>query len=183
MFFLLLFTRYWFGVRRSRAADRTHFHKIALLPFFSWLGQFQWVRRVSDRNVVLASINTQLTPDSLLSLERFSIGGVDTVRGYRQNQLVSDNGVLGAVEFRIPLTENPRTLQINPFFEMGWGWNNRSDNPDPQFIAGLGLGVQWEVIKGLNARVDYGIPLVAVEDKGDTLQDNGLYFSLRYQPF
>lgn len=43
--------------------------------FFSWLGQFQWVRRVSDRNVVLASINTQLTPDSLLSLERFSIGG------------------------------------------------------------------------------------------------------------
>ncbi|MBV6626178.1 MAG: ShlB/FhaC/HecB family hemolysin secretion/activation protein [Rivularia sp. (in: Bacteria)] len=151
--------------------------------FFSWLGQFQWVRRVSDRNVVLASINTQLTPDSLLSLERFSIGGVDTVRGYRQNQLVSDNGVLGALELRIPLTENPQTLQINPFFEMGLGWNNRSENPDPEFIAGLGLGVQWEVTEGLNARVDYGIPLVAVEEKGDTLQDNGLYFSLRYQPF
>ena len=151
--------------------------------FFAWLGQFQWVRRVSDRNVVLASINTQLTPDSLLSLERFSIGGVDTVRGYRQNQLVSDNGVLGGVELRIPLTENPRTLQLNPFVEMGFGWNNRSDNPDPKFIAGLGLGVQWEVTEGLNARFDYGIPLVAVEDEGDTLQDNGLYFSLRYQPF
>ena len=151
--------------------------------FFSWLGQFQWVRRVSDRNVVLASINTQLTPDSLLSLERFSIGGVDTVRGYRQNQLVSDNGVLGAVELRIPLTKNPQTLQVNPFFEMGLGWNNRSENPNPKFIAGLGLGVQWEVVEGLNARVDYGIPLVAVEDRGETLQDNGLYFSLRYQPF
>ena len=66
---------------------------------------------------------------------------------------------------------------------MGLGWNNRSENPDTEFIAGLGLGVQWKVIEGLNARIDYGIPLVAVEDKGDTLQDNGLYFSLRYQPF
>ncbi|MGB3650239.1 MAG: ShlB/FhaC/HecB family hemolysin secretion/activation protein, partial [Rivularia sp. (in: cyanobacteria)] len=66
---------------------------------------------------LLTSINTQLTPDSLLSLERFSIGGVDTVRGYRQNQLVSDNGVLGAVELRIPLTENPKNLQVNPFVE------------------------------------------------------------------
>lgn len=151
--------------------------------FFSWLGQFQWVKKVSDNNILLARISTQLTPDSLLSLERFSIGGVDTVRGYRQNQLVSDNGVLGTVELRIPLTENPRTLQINPFFEMGMGWNNRSANPDPKFIAGLGLGVQWEVIESVNARLDYGIPLVAVEDEGNTLQDNGLYFSLRYQPF
>ncbi|MEC4819960.1 MAG: ShlB/FhaC/HecB family hemolysin secretion/activation protein, partial [Scytonema sp. PMC 1069.18] len=151
--------------------------------FFSWLGQFQWVQQVSPRTILLTSINAQLTPDSLLSLERFSIGGVDTVRGYRQNQLVSDNGILGAVELRIPLTQNPRTLQLNPFFEMGYGWNNQGANPESNFIAGVGLGVQWQVFRGLDIRLDYGIPLVAVEDEGDSLQDNGLYFSLRYQPF
>jgi hemolysin activation/secretion protein len=124
-----------------------------------------------------------ITPDSLLSLEKFSIGGVDTVRGYRQNQLVADNGILGAIELRIPVTKNPRTLQLTPFFEVGTGWNNRSENPDPSFIASLGLGMEWQVFRGLDVRLDYGIPLVGVKDKGDSLQDNGFNFSLRYQPF
>ncbi|BDA76480.1 surface antigen (D15) (plasmid) [Calothrix sp. PCC 7716] len=151
--------------------------------FFAWLGQFQWVQQISPRTIFLTSINAQLTPDSLLSLERFSIGGVDTVRGYRQNQIVSDNGILATAELRIPLTENPRKLQLNPFVEMGTGWNNSGDNPDPGFIIGVGLGVQWQPIRGLDLRVDYGIPLVSVKDKGNSLQENGLYFSLRYQPF
>lgn len=84
--------------------------------FFSWLGQFQWVQQLSPRNLLVARIDAQLTPDSLLSLERFSMGGVDTVRGYRQNQLVSDNGILGSVEVRVPLTSDPRILQLAPFF-------------------------------------------------------------------
>lgn len=151
--------------------------------FFAWLGQFQWVQQISPRAIFLTSLNTQLTPDSLLSLERFSLGGVDTVRGYRQNQIVSDNGILATAELRIPLTQNPRQLQLNPFVEIGTGWNNRGDNPDPGWIIGTGLGVQWQPIPGLNVRVDYGIPLVPVKDKGNSLQENGLYFSLRYQPF
>ncbi len=151
--------------------------------FFSWLGQFQWVQQLSPRILFLTRIDTQLTPDSLLSLEKFSLGGVDTVRGYRQNQLVSDNGILGAIELRIPITSNPRTLQLSPFFEMGAGWNNRIENPDPSFITSLGLGIEWQVFRGLDVRLDYGIPLVEVRDEGDSLQDNGFYFSLRYQPF
>jgi hemolysin activation/secretion protein len=151
--------------------------------FFSWLGQFQWVQQVSPRMLLLTRIDTQLTPDSLLSLEKFSLGGVDTVRGYRQNQLVADNGILGAIELRIPVTKNPRTLQLTPFFEVGTGWNNRSENPDPSFIASLGLGMEWQVFRGLDVRLDYGIPLVGVRDKGDSLQDSGFNFSLRYQPF
>lgn len=151
--------------------------------FFSWLGQFQWVQQLSPRAILTTAIDTQLTPDSLLSLERFSIGGVDTVRGYRENQLVSDNGVVASVELRIPVTANPDTLQINPFFEIGGGWNNRDSDPDPNLIAGLGLGIQWQVTRGLDVRLDYGIPLVGVRNRGDSLQDNGFYFSLRYQPF
>ncbi|MEH2067476.1 MAG: ShlB/FhaC/HecB family hemolysin secretion/activation protein [Nostoc sp.] len=149
--------------------------------FFSWLGQFQWVQQLSPRVLLLTRINTQLTPDSLLSLERFSIGGVDTVRGYRQNQLVSDNGVASSVELRVPVTANPRTLQIKSFFDIGGGWNNRDADPDPNLIAGVGLGVEWQVTRGLDVGLDYGIPLVGVSDRGDSLQDNGFYFSLQYQ--
>lgn len=151
--------------------------------FFSWVGQFQWVQRLSPRILMLAKINTQLTPDSLLTLEKISIGGVETVRGYRQNQLVADNGVVGGIEVRIPLTSNVETLQVLPFFDIGTVWNNRDRNPDPQTLASLGLGLQWQPISGLLLRVDYGLPLIVTSDRGSSLQDNGFNFSVRYQPF
>ncbi|WP_373525981.1 ShlB/FhaC/HecB family hemolysin secretion/activation protein [Nostoc sp.] len=151
--------------------------------FFSWVGQFQWVQRLSPRILMLAKVNTQLTPDSLLSLEKISIGGVDTVRGYGQNQLVADNGVVGGVEVRIPLASNLETLQLIPFFDIGTVWNNRGSNPDSQTLASLGLALNWQPFNGLVLRADYGIPLIGTSDRGNSLQDNGFNFLVRYQPF
>lgn len=151
--------------------------------FFSWVGQVQWVQQLSSRNLLITRLSTQLTPDSLLSLEQFSIGGVDTVRGYAQNQLVADNGVLGTIEFRIPVTRNPQRLQLTPFFDAGTVWNNRTPDPETSTIAGLGLGLRAEVLPNLFARVDYGIPLIDVDSDSDSLQEDGFYFSLRFQPF
>ncbi|KAM3108465.1 ShlB/FhaC/HecB family hemolysin secretion/activation protein [Phormidesmis sp. 146-33] len=160
--------------------------------FFSWLGQFQWVQQLSTRNLLVARIDAQLTPDSLLSLERFSLGGVDTIRGYRQNQLVADNGLLGSVEVRIPLTSDPSVLQLVPFVEMGTVWNNREVDPDPATIASLGLGLRWLMTPNLLLRLDYGIPFISVGESAgvcacanrrNSLQENGFYFSIRYQPF
>ncbi|HEY9697848.1 MAG TPA: ShlB/FhaC/HecB family hemolysin secretion/activation protein [Trichocoleus sp.] len=151
--------------------------------FFAWLGQFQWVQRLAPRWVLVSRLVTQLTPDSLLSLERFGYGGVSTVRGYRQNQLVTDNGVLGAVEARFSLLPDSNRFQLVPFAEIGHGWNNESPDPATATLASVGLGVRWAVTPDLAIGLDYGIPLIDVEDEGDSLQDNGLYFSVRYQPF
>ncbi|MDJ0736012.1 MAG: ShlB/FhaC/HecB family hemolysin secretion/activation protein [Nostocaceae cyanobacterium] len=151
--------------------------------FFAWIGQFQWVQRLSPRVLMLAKVNTQLTGDSLLAAEKISIGGVETVRGYRQNEIVSDSGIVGTVEVRIPLSAEVEKLQLVPFFDIGTGWNNRGINPDPQTLASLGLGLRWQPIRGLSLRADYGIPLIEASDRGDSLQDNGLSFSVRYQPF
>ncbi|YAG11823.1 ShlB/FhaC/HecB family hemolysin secretion/activation protein [Nostoc sp. DSM 114161] len=150
--------------------------------FFSWLGQFQWVQRLSPRTILLARLNAQLTGDSLLSLEKFSIGGVDTVRGYRQNEFVADNGITASIEARIPLTSS-NTLQVAPFFDIGTAWNNRGTNSSSETLASLGLGLIWQPIQNLNLRLDYGIPLIDVNSSGNTLQDNGFTFSLRYQAF
>lgn len=150
--------------------------------FFAWLGQFQWVQQLSPGTLLLARVDAQLTPDSLLPLEQLGIGGVDTVRGYRQNQLVTDNGILASVEVRIPLTL-ANVLQLAPFFDIGTAWNNRSPDPEPTTLASIGLGFRWLIGDALALRLDYGIPLVAVSNRGDSLQDHGLYFSVRYQPF
>ena len=151
--------------------------------FFSWQGQFQWVQQLSPGTLLLARIAAQLTPDFLLPLEQFSLGGVDTVRGYRQNQLLTDNGILGSVEVRIPLTSDPSVLQLTPFVDVGTGWNNQGPDPDPSTLVGIGLGLRWLISSGLSARLDYGIPLNSVDNQGNSLQENGFYFSLRYQPF
>ncbi|MEO1430559.1 MAG: ShlB/FhaC/HecB family hemolysin secretion/activation protein [Cyanobacteria bacterium J06633_8] len=151
--------------------------------FVAWVGQFQWVQRLSPRILMLAKVNTQLTGDSLLSAEKISIGGVDTIRGYRQNQVVTDSGVVGGIEVRIPLASEVETLQLIPFFDIGTGWNNRGENPSPQTLASLGLGLQWQPLRGLGLRADYGIPLIGRGESGDSLQENGFNFSIRYQPF
>lgn len=151
--------------------------------FVAWLGQFQWVEQISPRFLLVSRLSTQLTPDSLLPLERFGFGGVGTVRGYPQNQLVTDNGVLGSIEARIPITRNPNRLQLTPFVEAAHGWNNTTPDPTEDTLFSLGLGVRWLITSDLSVRVDYGIPLIDVGDRGNSLQDNGLYFSVRYQPF
>ncbi len=151
--------------------------------FFAWLGQFQWVQGLSPRWVLVSRLNAQLTPDSLLPLERFGYGGVDTLRGYRQNQLVTDNGVLGSVEARFSLLPNSNHLQLIPFVDAGTGWNNRTPDPNPSTLASVGLGLRWLITPDLSVRLDYGIPLIDVKNDGNSLQDHGFYFSLRYEPF
>ena len=151
--------------------------------FFVWQGQFQWVEQLSPRMLLITRVGGQFTDNSLLSLERFSLGGVNTVRGYQENQLVTDSGVLGTLELRIPVTKNLDTLQLNPFIEFGTGWNNDEPDPENSTIASVGLGMRWAISAGFVFNVDYGIPLIDVDDDGDSLQENGFHASLRYQPF
>lgn len=153
--------------------------------FFSWLGQFQWVQALSQDATLIARVGSQLTGNSLLPLEQFSIGGVDTVRGYRQNQRVGDNGVAGSVELRVPVVRSDSIglIQLAPFFDVGTIWNNQGEIPAPSTLVSLGLGLSWQLAPYFAARLDYGIPLNPISDQGNSLQDNGLFFSIRVQPF
>ena len=150
--------------------------------FLAWRGQFQWVQQLSPRILLVTGFGTQLTLDSLLSLEKFSLGGINTIRGYSENRLVTDNGIFSSVELRVPVTSNPQTFQLTPFVEVGTGWNNEEPDTDPITLASFGLGMRWSITSKLRMRLDYGIPLANTED-GNSLQDNGLHWSLNYQLF
>ncbi len=154
--------------------------------FFSWVGQFQWVQALSRDVIAIARVATQLTPDALLPLEQFSIGGLDTVRGYRQNFRVGDNGVVSSLEIRVPILQQADgigTVQLVPFVDVGKVWNKAFPISSPQLLASTGLGLNWQVGSALTARLDWGIPLVPVERQGNTLQDSGVVFSVRLQFF
>jgi hemolysin activation/secretion protein len=150
--------------------------------FFSWLGQVQWVEQISPTVLLISRVNTQLTPDALLPLERFSLGGISTVRGYEENQLVADNGLTAGVEALISLSNPPNQLQLNPFLELGTAWNNRGPNADPATLASVGLGLRWLIAPSLRFRADYSIPLISANSQSTGLQSSGFYFSLTFEP-
>ncbi|MDJ0702288.1 MAG: ShlB/FhaC/HecB family hemolysin secretion/activation protein [Leptolyngbyaceae cyanobacterium MO_188.B28] len=149
--------------------------------FFTWQGQGQWVRLLGPDALLVLRGGVQVTPDSLLTLERFGLGGQSTVRGYRQDQVLTDNGVLASVEVRLPVLRdrsNDLLLQMVPFIDVGHGWNNGGDNPDTNTLLGVGTGLLLNITEDFTARFDWGIPLISVDSEKDTLQENGLYFSI-----
>jgi hemolysin activation/secretion protein len=159
--------------------------------FISWVGQVQRVQRLNDDHLLLVLADVQLTPNSLLGSQQFTIGGSQSVRGYRQNARFGDNGFRLTVEDRITVQRDADaspTIQLIPFVDLGAVWN-KSDNPnklpEQTFLASAGMGLLWNQAFGVNRltlRLDYGFPLVNLSDKGNNLQDDSLYFSLRYQP-
>ena len=157
--------------------------------FVAWRGQVQWLRQLqssSNINLLLRS-DIQISSDDLVPLETFSLGGVQSVRGYRQDFLLGDSGVFASAEVRIPVVRwnnNQSSLSAVPFFDFGTAWSNSSErDQDEDTLASLGVGLKLDLIETLSARIDYGIPLIEVVDTGDSLQEEGVYFSLEYFPF
>ncbi len=151
--------------------------------FLYWTGQALRVQRLGEDRDTLAffRVNMQLTGDRLLSLNRFSVGGPQSVRGYRQNQNSGDAGIQGSVELQLPVLRDDDGLAIVkllPFVEAGTVWNNRTTNPSPQTLFSVGLGAQYQPFRNLTLRLDFGIPLVNANNAGTNLQDSGLYFSI-----
>jgi hemolysin activation/secretion protein len=154
--------------------------------FFSWQGQAQWVRLLAPETLLLLRGNVQLSTTSLVPLEQFSLGGVQSVRGYRQDSLLTDNGAFASAEVRLPVLRVPdwkAVLQVAPFVDLGTTWNAGRVAPDTNSLASVGLGLVWQQSNRFTARLDYGIPLISVSSTERTWQENGIYFSVFYNPF
>jgi hemolysin activation/secretion protein len=160
--------------------------------FFAWRGQGQWVRLLAPDSLLLVRTDVQLSGDSLVPLEQFGLGGQETVRGYRQDALLTDNGALLSTELRLPILRVPEVkgvLQLTPFIDVGTTWNNSGEDPSPNSLIGVGAGLLWRMGDDFSARLDWGIPLIKLDrstrsDAGErTWQESGVYFSVRYSAF
>ncbi|MDJ0732579.1 MAG: ShlB/FhaC/HecB family hemolysin secretion/activation protein [Nostocaceae cyanobacterium] len=154
---------------------------------FAWRGQGQYVRFLAPDTLLVLRSEVLLSTRSTVPLEPFGLGGLQTVRGYRQDELITSNGVFASAEVRLPILrvkEVKGTLQAIPFIDFGVAWNNSGNfHPDPNTLVGVGMGLQWQMGNQFTARLDYGIPLTDTNSNGNTWQDDGLYFSLNYSPF
>jgi hemolysin activation/secretion protein len=156
--------------------------------FFAWRGQAQWLRLLAPDSLLLIRGDLQLASTTLLASEQFTLGGINSVRGYRQNFLLRDNGALLSVELRLPILQVSQwdgVLQVTPFLDVGTAWNNSSssDENDPNTLAALGLGLRWQQSNNLTAAIEWGIPLISVDTQTNSLQENGVYFFVQYNLF
>ena len=159
--------------------------------FYSWRGQAQWVRLLAPDTLLLLRGDMQFADRPLVPLEQIGIGGQESVRGYRQDALLTDNAIFASAEVRFPIARfagQNNILQLAPFVDFGTAWNRggRDDSntdSDTDTLLSLGLGLRLQLQERLTARFDWGIPLITIDGEKDTLQENGLYFSIIYNPF
>ncbi len=149
--------------------------------YLAWLGQGQYARRVlpNGAQLVLKGV-VQLANDNLLPLERIAIGGVYTVRGYRENTLVRDNGYAGSIEFRYPLGMGTSwgRFQLVPFMDYGYAWNKGKQSEGEQ-LHSIGVGLLWSLAPRLSAELYVAHSFEDVlEIQDHNLQDDGIHFRL-----
>jgi hemolysin activation/secretion protein len=174
--------------------------------YIAWLAQFQWAELLRlpaplnwfEGSQLLMRGDLQLANDPLLNIEQIALGGAYTVRGYRQNQLIRDNGVIASIELRVPIYKTAfgrPVVELGPFFDVGHGWDesDRFDagqvgeqiGPDrADTLASVGLAIQFEPVESFRAGLSWAHRILDDDlPEGDTLQKHGLYFEVVWDVF
>jgi hemolysin activation/secretion protein len=162
--------------------------------FLALLAQFNYARRLTDGGLeVRARLTGQMSDGTLYSGERLSAGGEGTVRGYRENLLLADRGVIGSAELSHPVRIGPPPgastrfdwgrFAISGFFDAAYLSNAQAEDPAPRFIPSTGVSLAWTPSDALQARVSFGAALREIDQAGSRdLQDRGVHFRVTFFP-
>lgn len=180
----VLAARSTFSFGRNNIIQEPSFERTPQAHSFVWLGQLQYAHRVMDNGaqMVLRGV-IQETRDRLVPLERLAIGGVGTVRGYRENQVVRDKGYAGSVEFHYPVlgpSAPERSLDAIAFLDYGAA---RNQGEEREHLSSVGIGLNGRY-RGLAVELYLAKKLHKLAgDSGSNLQDKGVHFQVRYDIF
>jgi hemolysin activation/secretion protein len=168
-----------------------HIHRLNGISLFD---------KLSDRAQLVLRASGQLTLNPLLSVVKFPVGGVDTVRGFPANSFVRDDGAVATIELQLPVPgyradASPLNLVVAPFIDFGRSWdkvnadpgNPLDDTSTARYMASAGLGLLWNPFTGANVQVYWGRGIANNFQAFDPrdyiphdLQYHGLYFSVNY---
>ncbi len=149
-----------------------------------WQGQGQFVRQLMDNGAqLIVRANVQLSSHTLVALDRMAVGGIGTVRGYRENTLIRDRGAVVNVELDYPVRQakiSAMQLDLIPFIDAGRA-SNRGESGVSIASLGLATRLRW---KGYAFDLALAKRLLHPDlpsASSRTLQDQGVQAQLRYQ--
>jgi hemolysin activation/secretion protein len=118
-------------------------------------------------------LSGQLSRDPLVSGEQFSIGGLNSVRGYYESEALGDLGASVQTELRAVALERylgkyVDSARVYVFGDFGITYIHEAlpEQKESDYFGSVGLGLRFNVLKHLNGSVDLAWPLV---DGSDTL--------------
>ena len=161
--------------------DATVSDDLADGKFTSYLGQVQYSKLLAERFHVTGKVLAQYASDPLLSIERYSLGGIRTIRGYRENQVVRDNVFLASLEghYRIDL---PVWIELVGFVDWGRGENHHDSAARGKTeLASVGIGVVVKHWQSLSVELYLAHGFDDFEASKYDLQDDGVHIRLGYR--
>jgi hemolysin activation/secretion protein len=127
-------------------------------------------------------IQGQVADGPLVSSEQLSVGGLDTVRGYLESEVLGDNGIVGNLEIRSPNVGEllqkqmkdetgqgtPRFPTFNEVRFFGFTDAGTVTVLDPlpeqqsKFdVWSYGIGTKFKMLNYLNGQVIYSVPMIS----------------------
>ena len=164
-----------------------------LQPIFGWFDSetsselHQWM--------LFMKLEGQYTADTLIPVEKLSLGGHDCLRGYTTRGYLGDYGIYGTFELRTPILVDTfaslfsdRTnkkpidrLQLLCFCD--WGVTQYNDLPsgysDNKFLASLGFGFRFALTQYSQVRGDVAMPMISGNNDDD--KDAAFYLGVQLQ--
>lgn len=138
-----------------------------------------------------ARLSSQLASGPLISAEQFTIGGVDSVRGYLESAALGDNGLSGSLELRTsPFKKYIKDNKYSDFVKELYAYSfldaGRVSIYDPlpsqvksSELFSTGLGIKFKSTKGIFSNLDYAHVL---RDAGEVKSgDDRLHFKVGYE--
>jgi hemolysin activation/secretion protein len=115
---------------------------------------------------VYGQVQGQASAYPLVDSEQFSGGGLDTVRGYLESEVLGDSALIGSFELRSPSL--PKVLGIDEWRVYGFteGGSLTLNDPLPEQqsrfdLASVGAGSRVQFLKHFNGSLDAGVPLIS----------------------
>ena len=147
--------------------------------FTSLINQFIFVKHLPERRMRwLLKTDLQLSSDPLLSMEQFAIGGANTVRGYRENLLIGDTGIVASFEWHYRPLRTRRQFWLSGFIDYGRVDNQGRAFSGPDTLYSAGIGLRWQFAKQSKLQIDWGAPLKDIDQPDNSVQDDGFHLSL-----
>lgn len=134
---------------------------------------------------VQALVDGQYTRDALVPGEQYGLGGLNSVRGFKEREVSNDYGYRATAELYSPsfasaLKLDNSRLRAVAFYDMGYVKRNKALPGEiaATGIASIGAGLRYSLGKHFNARFDYAYVVDGAPTRADG--EERAHFSLVY---
>jgi len=160
----------FFGAKRKNSLSSRE----AKNTFSKFNQEINYMRNLPLRLQLKLNLKNQLSSTKLPPQEEFSLGGIDSVRGYPSGDYLADNALQTNIELLIPAFFIPETAKIPyivpylkntttfiAFFDYGFGKKRGtiSTEKETSNLKSIGAGLRTQLFNKAMLRLEWGFPV------------------------